>query len=286
MLIADVARVNETQTRGHMLKDRFLSSATAVAFSVGLALGTPAHAGLITTFSGQDDGSAIGLPLASYLNSNAAFQSFLSTLLTYGWEDRHGLGNIINTFPSGGNGNGFHDIVWNFNGYTGDLNYVATTPNLGSTYSGVNTTTLGNLYGFGVGTGNTAWLGIPEGSATFSFVNPTNAFGFWLTGLQGSTFGTVITIALTDSDGAQHVLNPTPNDQGGAQFYGFSDTATFTSLTVASTVGDAWGIDNISFNVPNAVPLPATLPLFATGLGAMGLLGWRRKRKNAAALAA
>jgi hypothetical protein len=33
-------------------------------------------------------------------------------------------------------------------------------------------------------------------------------------------------------------------------------------------------------------PLPATLPLFAGGLGAMGLLGRRRKRKNAAALAA
>ena len=32
-------------------------------------------------------------------------------------------------------------------------------------------------------------------------------------------------------------------------------------------------------------PLPAALPLFATGLGALGLLGWRRK-KNAAALAA
>ena len=31
-----------------------------------------------------------------------------------------------------------------------------------------------------------------------------------------------------------------------------------------------------------ATPLPAALPLFATGLGAMGLLGWRRKRKNAA----
>ena len=25
-------------------------------------------------------------------------------------------------------------------------------------------------------------------------------------------------------------------------------------------------------------PAPATLPLFATGLGAFGLLGWRRKR--------
>ena len=32
-------------------------------------------------------------------------------------------------------------------------------------------------------------------------------------------------------------------------------------------------------------PLPAALPLFATGLGALGLLGWRRKKK-AAALAA
>jgi len=29
------------------------------------------------------------------------------------------------------------------------------------------------------------------------------------------------------------------------------------------------------------VPLPAALPLFATGLGASGLLGWRRKRKTA-----
>jgi hypothetical protein len=33
---------------------------------------------------------------------------------------------------------------------------------------------------------------------------------------------------------------------------------------------------------PNPTPLPATLPLFASGLGALGLLSWRRKRKNAA----
>jgi hypothetical protein len=33
-------------------------------------------------------------------------------------------------------------------------------------------------------------------------------------------------------------------------------------------------------------PLAAALPLFATGLGVMGLLGWRRKRKNNAAIAA
>ena len=33
-------------------------------------------------------------------------------------------------------------------------------------------------------------------------------------------------------------------------------------------------------------PLPATLPLLASGIGALGLLGWRGRRKNAAALAA
>jgi hypothetical protein len=35
-----------------------------------------------------------------------------------------------------------------------------------------------------------------------------------------------------------------------------------------------------------ATPLPAALPLFAGGLGALGLLGWRRKRKAAALAAA
>jgi hypothetical protein len=34
------------------------------------------------------------------------------------------------------------------------------------------------------------------------------------------------------------------------------------------------------FTVSNpSTPLPTALPLFATGLGAMGLIGWRRKRK-------
>lgn len=34
----------------------------------------------------------------------------------------------------------------------------------------------------------------------------------------------------------------------------------------------------------SATPLPATLPLFATGLGGLGLFGWRRKRKPRASL--
>ncbi|MGA8588836.1 MAG: hypothetical protein WB803_06060 [Pseudolabrys sp.] len=42
----------------------------------------------------------------------------------------------------------------------------------------------------------------------------------------------------------------------------FSATVTFTEGSVAADT-----------------PLPAALPLFATGLAALGLMGWRRKRK-------
>jgi hypothetical protein len=36
------------------------------------------------------------------------------------------------------------------------------------------------------------------------------------------------------------------------------------------------------FGTVSATPLPAALPLFGTGLAALGVLGWRRKRKSAA----
>jgi hypothetical protein len=52
-------------------------------------------------------------------------------------------------------------------------------------------------------------------------------------------------------------------------------------------VADTFATNDLEF-APTLVPqtpVPAALPLFATGLGAMGLFGWRRKR-NAAAIAA
>jgi hypothetical protein len=41
-------------------------------------------------------------------------------------------------------------------------------------------------------------------------------------------------------------------------------------------IGFGWIPD---FTVTAVTPIPATLPLFATALGGLGLLGWRRKRK-------
>ncbi|MCC6776414.1 MAG: PEP-CTERM sorting domain-containing protein [Hyphomicrobiales bacterium] len=42
---------------------------------------------------------------------------------------------------------------------------------------------------------------------------------------------------------------------------------------------DGYGTHLAGASTPSAVPVPAALPLFVTGLGVMGLLGWRRRRK-------
>ena len=50
----------------------------------------------------------------------------------------------------------------------------------------------------------------------------------------------------------------------------------------AANVHTGLSSDEIDFFTPldAAIPIPATLPLFASGLGALGLLGWWRKRKR------
>jgi len=60
--------------------------------------------------------------------------------------------------------------------------------------------------------------------------------------------------------------NATQSNSGG------QGSATGRSLTQA-----------FSGATPPAIPLPAALPLFATGLVGLGLLGWRRKKKAIAA---
>ena len=85
--------------------------------------------------------------------------------------------------------------------------------------------------------------------------------------------------------------------EGGGGSIGTSGSADFSNsldLPIGSDVfnlapGVMVNSDDLAIvdnRFESATPLPAALPLFATGLGALGLLGRRRKRKNAAALAA
>jgi len=61
-----------------------------------------------------------------------------------------------------------------------------------------------------------------------------------------------------------------PNDLGTASFLGYGDIST----DILSGLIDA-DLNSLT----SQTPIAPALPLFATGIGALGLLGWRRKRK-------
>jgi hypothetical protein len=71
--------------------------------------------------------------------------------------------------------------------------------------------------------------------------------------------------------------------EGLLEIGGYAVTLHITPLNLSS------GGDPVPFSLTadlTPTPVPAALPLFATGLGGLGLLGWRRKRKYTAAIAA
>jgi hypothetical protein len=61
----------------------------------------------------------------------------------------------------------------------------------------------------------------------------------------------------------------------------FEDTASF--IVQSDTPGVYFTSESGATYSGPATPIPATLPLFATGLGGLGLFGWRKKRKAQAA---
>ena len=134
---------------------------------------------------------------------------------------------------------------------------------------------------------------------------PTNYLFGNITGTQpdGGLFTQI------DNDAVDKVMNVTIADNmcsGASVASGNSCTFSFRITTADPTASDGdmgqWSIkaqiqaqwfditinnfrtDTFNFNdtvnVLDSLPLPAALPLFATGLGALGLLGWRRKRKD------
>ena len=165
-------------------------------------------------------------------------------------------------------------------------------------------------------TGTAWWSGGLQAAPTgydgnqFAFVQGLGAFSqtfvapftgqFSVNWLEGSRQNERLVNAQSTFDGAQsynvllnNVVLGTYSTPSGQNFEaestslfsligGVSYTLEFEGLT---SVGDHTAfIDMVSVDgTAAATPLPAALPLFATGIGAIGLLGWRRKRKARAA---
>ena len=97
----------------------------------------------------------------------------------------------------------------------------------------------------------------PSFCSFFFVTGPTGSIVQWDVTLLGSNYGIV----------SQNLAPP------------FSGSAFAQDQDYVSS-----GYGNVAFDPgtwtgPTATPVPSALPLFASGLGALGLFGWRRKRK-------
>jgi hypothetical protein len=225
---------------------------------VALAIVGPAKAGPILIFSGQDNGASTSGPFPS---STAAQTSFETAATAFG---------PLNTITYESLAVGYYSPIAAGPG----ASITLTGFNFGPGYSGISNSTFGNLYGFNTTLGGSQWLGFPGGSATFTLSTPTHSFGTFLTGLQ-TFFTHPGTLTFTFNDGAPETLTPLINANGGAQYFGFTDTSAFTSVTITNLTQDAWGIDDTTYNHAALTPEPGTAVLWLTGIG-LGFL--MRKR--------
>jgi len=99
------------------------------------------------------------------------------------------------------------------------------------------------------------------------------------------TFSATISGGIYDTNPVFSIFSPTTNHTGGFVGWEGLDPNGLNETSYDAHSGTVDGTLAL-IEIGTATPLPAALPLFATGLGALGLLGWRRKRKGAAVAAA
>jgi hypothetical protein len=199
------------------------------------------------------------------------------------------------------------------NGTVGDPHYTLVSVPAGSTQTLVRTSVGGfPIPPYLADDSISAWIG-PNNASDFN-----SAAGYYdyqvtfdLTGFDAAT-ASISGQWSSDNQGGDILLNGASTSNSNSNLVAFQSWALFTI-----SGGFVAGVNTLDFLVYNspfntngslntgnnptalrvemtgtaalaalATPLPAALPLFATGLGAMGLLGWRRKKKAAAAIAA
>lgn len=250
---------------GFPFRRGLLAAASVVAC---LSAGTVANAGIVQ-FSGGDDGAPTTGP---FPNSAAAQTSFLSAAGAFG---------SVNTATFEGLTTGFYSPIAAGPGLS--INLSGT--NFGDGFSGVTTTTFGNLYGFNTTSGGSTYLATSGDTVTFNFASGTHSLGMFMTGLQ--TFFTS-SLQIAFDDGTSQTLNLPINGGGGAEYFGFTDTNAFDSAALTNFPNegtDAWGIDDVSYNGTSVTPVPEPMSLSLFGTGALIGLGLLRRRRKTSASA-
>jgi hypothetical protein len=119
----------------------------------------------------------------------------------------------------------------------------------------------------------------------------------------GSIFSYVLTEGLNVRDHYEGAFQNTASDLAGSAYFGDGSVRldmqkiviplALSSLVLESVDFRGFGLGSLggepflaAMTTALETPLPAALPLFATGAGLLGLLGWRRKRKAKSAAVA
>jgi hypothetical protein len=121
-------------------------------------------------------------------------------------------------------------------------------------------------------------VSVSNGVLTFVFPPTSGGFTADFTG-SGSTSGTTATVTLDLAIVSGLLAGETGTMTGTGSFDTDTQILTVNYSGSLSGEGPSLGFANGPTIDVSATPIPATLPLFASGLGAMGLLGWRRKKK-------
>ena len=197
--------------------------------------------------------------------------------------------STANAYPDVGADIGGPALILTVN--AGNTQVVTNGPNAGTPYDGVEDTYIGLV-------NNT---GAILTQVTITAPSNIGVFGFDSDGIGSNAS---VAYCVGAACGVQQYGTPNGSDNTGyGGPIGFFDTFSFgdgTSATNDTAIlhlvgglaigGTTWFSleeplaacqGQLCLSVP-PVPLPGALPLFATGLGALGLLGWRRKRKAAA----
>jgi hypothetical protein len=252
----------KTQIRSAAQSLRFGASSAALIAAALLAMNAGASAYTITV---QDSGSIPFTPINLGTSATAGLQSS-TPLIGVG-----GTGLI--TFSGGSS--------LTSGVYAGSVSNVALSPfALGLASQTPSTPLLNYLVAQGGG-----------GSVTITYKTPQTSLDIvWGSVDIATGYNLVVTAGLDKITGAQ-VLSATGLPSGDTGLYNVAvellGLAPFSSVTFSDSSLPAFEFDvGVPTGGGTPTPLPAALPLFAGGVGALGFFGWRRKRKPAAPAAA
>jgi hypothetical protein len=162
--------------------------------------------------------------------------------------------------------------------YTGDIDFDSHTGDVGNLLDFLQSAS-GSILPNTIGLNVDLSSGAGSGDSAFGLTTL-----FDISGTLGSGSGTIShDDGVSIYDDGSLVLNSSAPTTVITNGFSFSGGA--FRLIYAAANGDP-SVLNIDFvaNPPvSSVPLPATLPLFATGLGALGFAGWRKRKKAKAA---